>query len=150
MSFHVIWLLVRCALYIVGYPLCLPKLWVWRQNTPVGSEPPELGMKRHKGWPAAGASGFSHQGLPGKITWNHIVRNWPGDALTPVWSYGEVLALAGSHLRRVTQDPLGSWLGIMVLSLRLLDSSRAWALMTGKTVLATRLLFKRDKFEFNT
>jgi hypothetical protein len=27
-------------------------------------------------------------------------------ALAPVWSYGEVLALAGSHLRTVTQAPL--------------------------------------------
>jgi hypothetical protein len=56
---------------------------------------------------APSRSGFPAMDYPGKMvetTWSGFDRG----ALPPVWSYGEALALVGSHSRTVTQAPLRS------------------------------------------
>jgi hypothetical protein len=55
-------------------------------------------------------------------------------ASTPVWSYGETLALAGSHPRTITQTSFRSGLDTAMPSLRPLASSR------------TRKLRRLDKY----
>jgi hypothetical protein len=55
-------------------------------------------------------------------------------ASTPVWSYGETLALAGSHPRTITQTSFRSGLDTAMPSLRPLASSR------------TRELHRLDKY----
>jgi hypothetical protein len=48
-----------------------------------------------------------------------------GGGLTPILSYGDALAMAGSDKQKVTHAPLKSRLGTVVLNLRMLASSRA-------------------------
>jgi hypothetical protein len=71
----------------------------------------------------------SHMGFPLGITRERCLKppglDLTGGALAPVWSYGEALALAGSHPRMGTQARLRSRFGTVVLSLRPLANSRA-------------------------
>jgi hypothetical protein len=172
MSLCVIWLLVRCALYIVGYAnhiqngshdccgVCQSSMFEGEtcQSGQSCLEQPERGMKRlASNWlirsPIEGtqhpqASYLSSDQevsfTPLRVGWRRVIRVFPTrdypekmlettrfifdggrGALAPVWFYGEVLILAGSHLWMVTQAPLRSWLGTTVLNIRPLAHSRA-------------------------
>jgi hypothetical protein len=74
-------------------------------------------------WAGIKPSGFSARiarERPVKPPGSNLIRG----ALAPIWSYGEALALAGSHPGMVIQALLRSWLSTMVLSLRPLARSR--------------------------